>query len=84
MAFKVVVPAVIGRYESMVNSLQEKGCEVLRLPAPEPGKPLQWTPELINQYFADADAFVGSFAGLKITREVLQAGKKLQIGRAHV
>jgi phosphoglycerate dehydrogenase-like enzyme len=84
MAHKVVVPPAIGRYESMVDILQSNGCEVVRLPAPEPGKPLAWTPELIDRYFTDAEAFVGSFAGLKITRQVLEAGKQLRVGASPI
>lgn len=84
MAYKVVVPAAMGRQETIVDILTANGCEAVRLPAPQPGQPLQWTPELINQYFTDADAFVGSFAGLKITREVLQAGKKLRVGASPI
>ena len=80
MPHKVVVPAALGRHEALTGILQANGCEIVRMPAPEPGKPLQWTPDLIDRYFTDADAFVGSFAGLKITRAVLEAGKQLKVG----
>ncbi|MSQ10241.1 MAG: hypothetical protein EXR52_04465, partial [Dehalococcoidia bacterium] len=74
MPHKVVVPLGLGRYDSIATLLEDQGCEILRMPPQEPGKLMQWTPELIDRYFADADAFVGSFAGLKITRAVLEAG----------
>lgn len=84
MPHKVVVPAALGRHEALTGILERNGCEILRMPPQEPGKPMQWTPELIDRYFADADAFVGSFAGLKITRAVLEAGKKLRVGASPI
>jgi phosphoglycerate dehydrogenase-like enzyme len=84
MPHKVVVPPALGRYDSIATLLEGQGCEILRLPAPEAGKPLQWTPQLIGDYFSEADAFIGSFAGLKITREVLEAGKKLKVGASPI
>ncbi len=84
MPYKVVMPPVLGRYDSIANLLEANGCVVEKLPLPEPGKPLAWTPEIIHRYFDDADAFIGSFAGMKITREVLEAGKKLRVGASPI
>src|SRR5262249_663673 len=71
----------MGRQESVVPDLEKNGCEFLRLPAPTPRQPFSCTPELIHTFFRDADAFMGTFpGGMKITRPVLEAAKKLRVG----
>jgi phosphoglycerate dehydrogenase-like enzyme len=81
---KVVVPNTLGRYETMENILEDNGCELVRLPVFSAAQPLTWTTELIERYFADADAFVGTFAGARITREVLEGGPKLRVGASTI
>jgi phosphoglycerate dehydrogenase-like enzyme len=76
---KVVVPQNLARNESIVEVLQAQGVEIVRVPALAPGAEPRWTAEEIETYFADADGFVGIF-GRRITREVLEAGKKLRVG----
>jgi D-3-phosphoglycerate dehydrogenase / 2-oxoglutarate reductase len=76
---KVAVPQNMGRNESVVDVLVAQGVEIVRVPALEPGAKAEWTAEEIEKYFADADGFVGIF-GRRITREVLEAGKKLRAG----
>ena len=41
MAAKVVLPGALGRNEVMATILEQNGCELLRLPAPEPGVPFR-------------------------------------------
>ena len=79
MAYRVVIPPMFGRQESMIPTLEAGGCEIVRLPAPEAGQKFEWTPELVEAYIKDADALLGTFANMRVTREVLQAGKKLRI-----
>src|SRR5438270_1846569 len=78
MAYKVVIPQNMGRQESVLAELEKEGCEFVRLPAPAG---FAWTPELMERYFKDADAFMGTFPGaMRITREVLEGAPKLRVG----
>jgi phosphoglycerate dehydrogenase-like enzyme len=80
---KVVVPQNLARNESIAETLQANGVEVVRIPALEPGARPEWTRQEIETYWADADGFVGIF-GRRITREVLEAGKKLRVGASPI
>ena len=84
MPFKVVVPHQLGRNESIVGLLEAEGCEIVRLPALDPGASDEWSGEEIERYFLDADAFVGVFAGRPISRRVLEAATKLRVGASPI
>jgi len=84
MPLRVVVPQVMGRNEEIARLLEAEGCEIVRLPAIEPGSPSEWSGEEIERYFLDADAFVGVFAGRPISRRVLEAATKLRVGASPI
>jgi phosphoglycerate dehydrogenase-like enzyme len=84
MPLKVVVPQVMGRNEEIARLLEAEGCEIIRLPAIEPGGPTEWSGEEIERYFLDADAFVGVFAGRPISRKVLEAATRLRVGASPI
>jgi D-3-phosphoglycerate dehydrogenase / 2-oxoglutarate reductase len=84
MALKVVVPNMLMRNEAIVQTLEAEGCEIVRLPAFEPGGPSEWTGEEIERYWLDADAFVGTFAAKPISRKVLAAATKLRVGASPI
>jgi D-3-phosphoglycerate dehydrogenase len=83
-AAKIVVPAVLGRNEETAKAFEDAGCEVVRVPPPGPGEAGGWTPEMIQKYFADADAFLGNFPGRPITRAVLEGAPRLRVGASPV
>jgi D-3-phosphoglycerate dehydrogenase / 2-oxoglutarate reductase len=80
MAFKVVVPNALMRNEEIVRLLDADGCEIVRLPAIEPGDSRDWSGDEIERYFLDADAFLGTFGARPISRNVLEAATKLRVG----
>jgi D-3-phosphoglycerate dehydrogenase len=84
MPLKVVIPNQLGRNETIAQLLEAEGCEMVRLPAIEPGSASEWTGEEIERYFLDADAFVGVFAGRPISRKVLEAATKLRVGASPI
>jgi len=84
MALKVVVPNALMRNEAIVERLEAEGCEIVRLPAWEPGAPSEWTGEEIERYWMDADAFVGTFGPKPISRKVLEAATKLRVGASPI
>jgi D-3-phosphoglycerate dehydrogenase len=77
MPYKVLAPANAGRNERAVEILEQAGCEVVRV-SPPSGQS-GWTAEMIDAYVRDADAILGSYAGLRLTREVLEAGTRLRV-----
>lgn len=76
MSLRVVVPNALGNNERAVNILEEAGCEVARLPADAKGA---WTPELIDAYARETDAFLGMFNQTPLSREVITAAHKLRV-----
>jgi D-3-phosphoglycerate dehydrogenase len=84
MALKVVVPNVLMRNEAIVERLEAEGCEIVRLPAWEPGASSEWSGEEIERYWMDADAFVGTFGPKPISRKVLEAATKLRVGASPI
>jgi D-3-phosphoglycerate dehydrogenase len=84
MPLKVVVPNQLGRNETITQLLEAEGCELVRLPAWEPGGSTEWSGAEIERYFLDADAFVGVFAGKPISRKVLEAATKLRVGASPI
>src|SRR5690606_1970412 len=85
MALKIVVGSNLGRQEITAELLQREGYELIRLPAVEPGGP-GLTPAQIQEYFGDADAFLGQVGNnaMKITREMMEAGTKLRVGASPI
>lgn len=83
MAPKVVVSSGMARTDEVVGPLQAAGCRVVQTPPPAPGTMQAFTPQQIEEYFTDADAFI---AGLRDTysREVLEACTRLKIGSSPV
>ncbi len=84
MGSKVVVPNQLFRNETIVLQLEAAGCEIVRLPAFEPGGSPEWSAEEIERYWLDADAFVGTFAAKPISRKVLTAAKQLRVGASPI
>ncbi len=81
MASRVVIPQ---RFELIAQLLEAEGCELIRLPAVEPGSSREWSGEDIERYFLDADAFVGVFGGRPISRKVLEASTRLRVGASTI
>lgn len=75
MAHRIVSAASLATHETVIDHLRDAGCEIVRLPAAFPG----WTPEIINEYAAGADAFVGTFRGLRLPREAIAAASGLKV-----
>jgi phosphoglycerate dehydrogenase-like enzyme len=66
--------------------LEEKGYELIRLPASPPGAPATLSSQQIHEYFGEADAFlspIGSGA-MMITREMMEAGRMLRVGASPI
>ncbi len=82
MSLKVLLGSNLGRNEITASLLGKEGYELIRLPAAEPGVRLTLEPTQINEFFSDVDAFlgVGGGSGMMVTREMLEAGKKLRVG----
>ena len=55
--------------------LEAENCEVRRLPE----NAREWTPELIRDFAADAQALVGTFAATRLPRAVLEAAPNLRV-----
>ena len=83
MPLKVVIPQ-LGRFELIAQLLEAGDCEIVRLPAFEPGGPTEWSGEEIERYFLDADAFVGVFGPRPISRQVLEAATRLRVGASPI
>jgi len=80
MAPKVVMSGTAVRNQQIAQILEAAGCEIVVLPAADPGGPSEWSGEEIERYFLDADAFVGTFNGKPVSRKVLEAATKLRVG----
>ncbi len=75
MSYRVVLgsaPASLGELAAM---LEAENCEVRQLPENARG----WTPELIRDFAADAQALIGTFAATKLPRAVLEAAPNLRV-----
>jgi len=75
MGFRIVVSQALRSQEAIAPLLAAKGCEIVPLPQLAGG----WTPALIDSYAREADGFMGAFAGMKVTRDVLAAAEKLRV-----
>ncbi|MGP1275632.1 MAG: NAD(P)-dependent oxidoreductase [Caulobacterales bacterium] len=75
MSHCIVTAASLASHEAVIGHLSDAGCEILRLPADFPG----WTPEILRDYAARADAFVGTFRGLGLPREALAAASSARV-----
>ena len=75
MGFRIVVSQALRSQEATASMLAAKGCEIVELPQLPGG----WTQALIDGYAREADGFMGAFAGMKVTREVLAAAEKLRV-----
>jgi phosphoglycerate dehydrogenase-like enzyme len=86
MPLKVLLGPNLGRWETTASLLEKEGYEIVRLPVPEPGERLSLTPAQIEEYFGQADAFMSPMgaAGMMVTREMLEAGKKLRVGASPI
>ena len=86
MGLKVVVGSNLGRQEITAELLEREGYELIRLPAFEPGARASLTSAQIEEYFGDADAFMCPIGatGMMVTREMLEAGKKLRVGASPI
>jgi D-3-phosphoglycerate dehydrogenase len=79
MAPKVVVSRQLSRVDEIVQGLAAAGCVPVLGPASPPGAVHVFSRAEIQEYFADADAFI---AGIRerYPSEVLQAAKRLTVG----
>jgi D-3-phosphoglycerate dehydrogenase len=75
MAWRIVTTSTMGPHEGAITRLKAEGCIIDRLPADATG----WSPELINQFAPTADAYVGTFRGVGITRELLAASPRVRV-----
>src|ERR1700730_5133518 len=78
MAPKVLV-SPRPRANEIVQQLETAGCNVVMLPMRETDGWQEFTPEEIETYFADADAFVGSTRE-HYSRAVFEGAPRLRIG----
>lgn len=86
MTLKVLVGSNLGRNEITATLLEKEGYELVRLPPSVPGVRPTLTAEQIKHYFGDVDAFlgVGGGSGMMVTREMLEAGKRLRVGASPI
>ena len=75
MAWRIVATASLGPHEGVIARLAEAGCEIDRLPAGT----TTWTPELIARYAPGAEAYVGTFRGIGLPREVIEASPRARV-----
>lgn len=75
MAWRVVTTATMGPHEGAIAQLVKAGCQIDRLPADATA----WTPELIARFAPTADAYVGTFRGIGLPREVIEASPKARV-----
>lgn len=75
MAWRIVATASLGPHEGVIAELAKAGCEIDRLPAGAAA----WTPELIARYAPGADAYVGTFRGIGLPREVIEASPRARV-----
>lgn len=75
MAWRIVATSTLGPHEGAIAELQKAGCEIDRLPADA----TRWTPELIARYAPTADAYVGTFRGIGLPREVIEASPRARV-----
>lgn len=75
MAWRIVTTASLGPHESVIARLAEAGCEIDRLPAGT----TTWTPELIARHAPGTDAYVGTFRGIGLPREVIEASPRARV-----
>lgn len=73
-------PIVVASFGSKVHAraiaiLEAAGCTVREIPSDAKA----WTPDLIEEYVPTADAFVGTFPGLGITRPVLERATRARL-----
>lgn len=65
--------------DELVALLEGAGCRVLRLPGADEVPPSGWDDALVDAFVRPADALVGMFAHLPVTRNVLEAGERLRV-----
>lgn len=81
MTISVVVPSNGGQFDSLAGELARRGYEVRRLPPVGGAAPAgDLSDDLVDEYFAEADAFLGIFIDRPITARVLARAPRLRIG----
>ncbi len=75
MAWRIVATSTLGPHEGAIAQLAKAGCEIDRLPAGATA----WTPDLIARYAPGADAYVGTFRGIGLPREVIEASPRAKV-----
>jgi phosphoglycerate dehydrogenase-like enzyme len=75
MAWRIVTTATMGPHEGAITQLAAAGCEIDRLPSDA----TVWTPELIARFAPTADAYVGTFRGIGLPREVIEASPRTRV-----
>jgi D-3-phosphoglycerate dehydrogenase / 2-oxoglutarate reductase len=80
MAWRIVTTATMGPHEGAIERLAAAGCVIDRLPADAGG----WTPKLIERFARTADAYVGTFRGVGLTRQVLEASPRVRVATSPI
>jgi D-3-phosphoglycerate dehydrogenase / 2-oxoglutarate reductase len=75
MSYRVVLGSTPASFGELAAKLEAENCEVRQLPESARG----WTPELIRDFAADAQALVGTFAATKLPHAVLEAAPNLRV-----
>jgi D-3-phosphoglycerate dehydrogenase / 2-oxoglutarate reductase len=75
MSYRVVLGSAPASFGELAAMLEAENCEVKQLPENTGG----WTPELIRDFAADAQALIGTFAATKLPRAVLEAAPNLHV-----
>jgi D-3-phosphoglycerate dehydrogenase len=75
VSFTVVASFAAGPHAAAIPLLEGAGCTVRQIPA----EARTWTPELIENYAPTADAWLGTFPGLKLPRHVLERSERARL-----
>jgi len=75
MPHRIVTTASMASHESVLDGLAAAGCQIDRLPDGAKA----WTQDLISRFAPTADAYVGTFRGIGLPREVLEASPRLRV-----
>jgi len=75
MSFTVVASFASPAHAAAIAPLDAAGCTIRQIPA----EVRVWTPELVAEYAPIADAWLGTFPGLKLPRAVLERSERARL-----
>lgn len=75
----VTVGPLPGRLGELVPILEAGGCEVLPIPARRHEDGFTWSDQLVDEFIRPADALVGTFAGMRLDRAVIEAAERVRV-----